>query len=459
MNADTSEIKADWLSSLKKAVEKRPVVVIRFGEDEWQALCSSKHGTAEFTFAKPHGLLNGISPLSLCLLVGRDDNKQNLFMGVLGSRGGVTTLDTRIKVRKAAQIAPSSEDDLIKLISEKPHATNFKTRLNSPDSIIHLTPKLSSLLIEKLAAFPSNQSTLRAIEASISAPQTFRTIKGVQLDALSTALGAFGLTINDPATSVELTDKRESVLDQISLREDTVVEHDARHMPGYKLVHSDITGRAVFRRAGEQLEVYTANRGNLEEAFGVDLIYLNQTKNNIIMLQYKMLNPYDGEWGRDWKYIPDKKLKDQIKKMQKFSKTHLPGPHEYRINPETFYLKFVKRDGAIRHGGIILPIDHYLKYIESPKSKGPRGGIRLTYESLDGQFLHQSPFMDLLRSGYIGSFSAQTQDFTTIIDAVLRDKKAVVAVIHSHQDSTAGTESDQNQVFVDDRGNDENSFC
>jgi hypothetical protein len=32
---------------------------------------------------------------------------------------------------------------------------------------------------------------------------------------------------------------------------------------------------------------------------------------------------------------------------------HIPG------NPAVFYLKFVKRDGLIRNGGIIILIEHY----------------------------------------------------------------------------------------------------
>ena len=80
-----------------------------------------------------------------------------------------------------------------------------------------------------------------------------------------------------------------------------VVEHDARHVPGYDLVQSDFTGRAVFERRNERLEVLTANRRPLERVFGVDLVYLNVTRKNIVMMQYKMLEPLrrDGE-ETDW---------------------------------------------------------------------------------------------------------------------------------------------------------------
>jgi hypothetical protein len=57
--------------------------------------------------------------------------------------------------------------------------------------------------------------------------------------------------------------------------EDSVVEHDARQMPGFDLVESHLTGRAVFTRNDQRLEIFTANRRDLEHVFGVDLIYLN----------------------------------------------------------------------------------------------------------------------------------------------------------------------------------------
>ena len=86
-----------------------------------------------------------------------------------------------------------------------------------------------------------------------------------------------------------------------------MVEHDARHMPGYDLVESHLTGRAVFTRNDQRLEIYTANRRDLEHVFGVDLIYLNASRQNIVMLQYKMLEPLRKDGETDWIYRPDGK--------------------------------------------------------------------------------------------------------------------------------------------------------
>jgi hypothetical protein len=142
---------------------------------------------------------------------------------------------------------------------------------------------------------------MRAVVESLSAPRYFKNTAALQEDALHTALRAFGLASNDQATSLELVDGRETALARVNIMEDSVIEHDARHIPGYDLVQSDLTGRAVFERENERLEVFTANRRPLEQLFGVDLIYLNASRQNIVMLQYKMLEPLLKDVGNtDW---------------------------------------------------------------------------------------------------------------------------------------------------------------
>jgi hypothetical protein len=228
---------------------------------------------------------------------------------------------------------------------------------------------------------------------------------------------------------VELVEGRESALARVSIMEDAVVEYDARHVPGYDLVESDLTGRAVFEKNGERLEIFTANTRPLEHVFGVDLIYLNTRRQNIVMLQYKMLEPVSDDDETDWIYRPDAKLEEEISRMHKFAATHAPGPHEYRLNPAVFYLKFVKRDGSIGKGGIITPIDHYERLCEDPACKGPRNGLRISYDGLSGRYLRQNAFLDFIRSGYIGAHAGA--HLKTLVDAVLRNDRAVVAAIQS----------------------------
>jgi hypothetical protein len=359
-----------------------------------------------------------------------------LHFGLISSRGPVTTLESRIKIRRCVRIQPDSEAGLRKLVSEKPHAKNLSDRLRSEASIVQVSPKLGGHLIERLASIAENHGAMRAVAESLSSPKKYRNVAALQEDAVRTALRAFGLTPDDQATSLDLVEGRETALGRVSIMEDSVVEHDARHLPGYDLVESDVTGRAVFTKNDQRLEIFTANRRDLEHVFGVDLIYLNASRQNIVMLQYKMLNPLREDGNTDWIYRPDAKLDAEIQRMRKFAAGHPPGPHEYRLNPAVFYLKFVKRDGLIRSGGIITPIDHFEQLRKDPACKGPKGGLRISYDRLDGRYMRQGAFLDLIRSGYIGAHTETTQHLKTLVEAVLKNNRAVVAAIQSGGTST-----------------------
>ncbi|HBV96181.1 MAG: hypothetical protein JL50_06205 [Peptococcaceae bacterium BICA1-7] len=426
-----------WLSNLMVIAEKKPIVVLRFGDEEWEFLQGSRRGLNEFTIARPHSLLKGVSVPTPCLIQRRNDACEHLYFGLISSRSAVTTLETRIKIRRVARIKTASNVNLIQFISEKPHAQNLKERLRSAAPIVILSPKLSSHLVEKLVSVEENRGPMRAITESLTSQKRFLGAKALQEDAIHTALKVFGLTLDDPALALELVEGRETALARVGIMEDSVIEHDARYISDYKLVKSDLTGHAVFKKGDQRLEVYTANRRSLEKALGVDLIYLNVTRQNIVMLQYKMLEPQrDGLDTTDWIYRPDAKLEEELGRMRKFIKDQSPGLHEYRFNPGVFYLKFVKRNGLIRNGGIITPIDHFEKIRTDPAFRGPKKGLRVSYKSLSGHYLRESAFLDLVKSGYIGGYAETTAYLKTLVDAVLKNGRAVVAAIQQSIDTT-----------------------
>lgn len=197
-----------------------------------------------------------------------------------------------------------------------------------------------------------------------------------------------------------------------------------------RLVKSDVTGRAVFRNRDEELEVITANRRELEHCLGVDLIYVNLTRQNVVMLQYKMLEPSESESDdEDWIYRPDAQLRKEIKRMDAFAARCPIRSDQYRLNPTVFYLKFVKRDARLASGGIITPLDHFKQILSDPMHRGPRNGLRIGFKALNGRYMRHVAFIDLLRSGYIGADASTTTHIRTLIDAVLDANTAVVAAI------------------------------
>ena len=421
-----------WLKKLKVFVQQRPVAIFQFDDAEWSRLQESRHGVNEFTCAKHHELVARIQTPSTCLIFGGDEAEPEACFGTVRSRGPVTTLESRVKVCHALPIFPSALADLLQLVTERRHVTQLKQKLDSNNSVTPLSPQLSVHLVEILANIEPNHNSMRAVTESLSVPKYYRGMAEVQENALRTALGAFGLSSNDRAVSLVLPNGRKTALERIFL-EDYVIGHDSRYIPGFDLVKNNVTGWAVFQKNNEKLEVYTANRGPLEKVFGVDLIYLNTTRQNIVMVQYKMLEPTRrrDQTETDWIHRPDANLDSEISRMEQFSSGHPPGTHEYRFNPQVFYLKFVKRNGALKDAAIVMPIDHFECLRNNPSSRGPRGGIRVSFESLSGRYLRQVAFLDLIRSGYIGANAEKTSDMRTLVRYVVQSGKSAVAAIQS----------------------------
>jgi len=425
----------DWLENLKAIVSKRPLVVFQFDDEEWWHLRESRRGVSEFTIARAHDLLEKVKTPTACLILGQDDGEESVYFGLVSSRSPVTTLESRIKVKRAVAIRPSSKRGLRSLVTDAPHAENLQTRLDSSTSVTPLSPKLSAHLIDKLAAIDSNRGPMRSVISSLEVPRYYRSMSALQEDAVQTALRAFGLAAGDQAVSLDLVSGQDTALARVSIIEDSVVEHDARSVPQYDLVGSNVTGHAVFEKGRERLEIFTANRRALEKAFGVDLIYLNATRQTIVMVQYKMLEPHKGkEDEEDWIYRPDAQLDEEIKRMRLFAKDHPPAPFEYRLNPQVFYLKFVKRDGALKNAAIVIPVDHFEKLRTDPSCKGPRGAVRVSFETLAGRYLRQGPFLDLIRAGYIGANAETTSYLKDLVDAVVKGDRAAVAAIQFYRE-------------------------
>ena len=120
--------------------------------------------------------------------------------------------------------------------------------------------------------------------------------------------------------------------------------------------------------------------------------------------------------------------------MHRFSSSRAPGPLEYRLNPQVFYLKFIRRDATLGKSTQTMPIDHYEVLKKDPKCIGPKGGFKITYDTLDGRYMRQGAFVDLISSGYIGAYADTTAALKELVDATLNDGRAVVAAIQSDID-------------------------
>ena len=153
---------------------------------------------------RPHDALDGVKTPTACLVSGQSYDEHDLYFGLISSRGAVTTLDTRIKVKRCVQVEPSSLSELGALITDKRLNGLFIDRISSEAECTMLTPKVSVEMVAQLAAIDANRGGMRAVAESLSAPKYYRGPAAMQEDAVRSALKAFGVSDADQAVTVEL---------------------------------------------------------------------------------------------------------------------------------------------------------------------------------------------------------------------------------------------------------------
>jgi hypothetical protein len=414
-------------AKLTKWAQKKPLILIRFDEAQSEFLHNSRQGFEQLTLIKPHSALQAVKLPTLCLLEIHEDDASKCYLATATGKAAVSTFDTRLTLKKLIAVKPDSLQILETLVTDARMKRLLKDRLPDDGEINNLSPKLSACLVEILAADSCNQTALEVALSQLPQLEPRGDTNWAQNDAIHTAMSAFGIRSGVLPDQIVLKSGTSSGLGLIGthLYEDNVVHHDASRLPGFDAISADVTGKAVFRKGDEQLVIYTANKLPLERMLGVDLIYVNETRGNIVMIQYKMLEQNEQQGSQDWLFRPDSQLREEIDRMR------IPdiegAPEDYRMSRNPFFFKFVKRkiiDDT--HQSFFVSLDHLNQILVSPKATGPRGGVRISYEALSGTYLREADMLSLIRSGYVGTHKVETGALKTIIQEVARGNSAIV---------------------------------
>lgn len=414
-------------AKLTKWAQKKPLILIRFDEAQSESLHNSRQGFEQLTLVKSHSALQAIKLPTLCLIEIYEDDATKCYLATATRKAAVSTFDTRLTLKKLTAVKPDSLQTLETLVTDARMKRLLKDRLPDDGEINNLSPKLSACLVEILAADSRNQAALEVALSQLPQLEPRADTNWAQNDAIHTAMSAFGIRSGVLPDQIVLKSGTSSGLGLIGthLYEDNVVHHDASRLPGFDAISSDVTGRAVFRKGDEQLVIYTANKLPLEKMLGVDLIYINETRGNIVMVQYKMLEQGTQQKSRDWLFRPDSQLCAEMDRMR------IPdiegAPDDYRMSRNPFFFKFVKRkiiDDT--HQSFFVSLDHLNQILASRKARGPRGGVRISYEALSGTYLREADMLSLIRSGYVGTHKGETEALATIIQKVAKGNGAIV---------------------------------
>jgi len=409
-------------------VEKKPLILIRFDKAFSESLLNARQGFEHLTIVKPHSVFQNFKLPTICLLEIQDYDATKCYLATATRKTAVSTFDSRLTIKKLRSVVPSSLRELKERVTDTRMKRLLNDRLPSAGEFSSLSPKLSAHLIYLLAQESENHASLEVALSQLPKLRRIPHINWAQEDAIHSAMAAFGLRANETPVEVVLKRGGSSGLSLIGshLYEDNIIHTDASRLPGFDLVATDITGRAVFEKRDERLVIYTANKLPLEKMLGVDLIYINETRGNTVMVQYKMLEEAKSQNGnQDWQFRPDEQLRDEIARMR------LPAFHgevkDYRLERNPFFFKFVKRKVVDdSHQSFVVSLDHLNQILASPEARGPKGGIRVSYEALDGTYLRETDMISLIRSGYVGTYRAETKALATIISEVVKGNKALV---------------------------------
>lgn len=403
-----------------RQLQRAGLILVRVDRQTWADLEDTRRRGARFTLNFRHSVARPAKPRSLALIaVGRE----RLRIGIIRSRQATASLDTRVAFDLVDTIEPGTLGQLLRNVTTPPLRAAVERLRESTQGITTVSHQLAQSIVGELAAREENGPILRRILAWLAGRGRVENAVVMQHDAVKLAINAFG----GDGEAYSLSVRGPTALASVRVLEDAAIEHDARWLPGWDLDNSDLTGRARFLRHDGELEIYTANRRDLEHIFGVDLVYFNVARGALVMVQYKMLEQ-DRGLGAGWQVRIDGQFESELDRMRRFDADLDPdGP--YRLHPGPFFVKMMKRRSAATAAGILVSLGHLDHMLARGGLRGSRDGLRIDHDELDGHYLRSEAFVELVRSGYIGSRGVTTDHLRALVEATLVEGRAVVVAV------------------------------
>ncbi|WP_374691229.1 hypothetical protein [Accumulibacter sp.] len=389
----------------------------------------------------------------VCFIVGAR-KVTHIAMGRRGTRAGTGL--RRLNLERAETLSvPVSVQRIINRLPKRT-AASVRRRLASgglltdkgfaavTEAVRQLAPQASSLLDRFSQARTERIQRLSAKTKSNLAQQK---------EAVLTALSIAGLS-REPAQEWSPPDGTpESFLDGLPsarLREDPMVIHDLMHLPGFEIIRTYPYSAAVFESeaTSERLTVILANRLPLEEQTGTDLIYFNETFQSFVMVQYKAMEREDGPNGVPQAVfrLPNTQLDEEIARMDALLAAIHAFPanaaHDgFRLTENPFFLKLCPRlvfnpDDIGLVPGMYLPLDYWKLLTAGSGIKGPRGGLRVTFENA-GRHFDNSSFTAIVSKAWVGTTPSQSDVLKEAIRQTIETGKAVAIAVKPKKSDAA----------------------
>lgn len=416
--------------------------VVRLSADRENAFNQNPYDTfaepvAEFTHSRNIPLV--------CFVVDSSNRLTSIALGKRGMRAGtglrrlnlhdIYTIKSPLFIYDIKDEAPKK---LKKKISQKVEfggllpPKSFESLLNivrslAPDTS-HILSRFSEARIKRIKNLPKQART--ALAEQKEAVATALTIAGIDRDEMH------GWDVNDNGATTSFLDG----LEQVRLREDSMIVNDLYNLPGYEAFTHAHNTSVVFENTQSKLTVILANRLPLEEQLGVDLIYYNETFSCFLMVQYKAM---ETEGDKTIYRFPNKQLSEELDRMKTLLiELNKVSPNTkadgFRLSENPFFLKICPRlvfnpDNVGLVKGMYLPLDYWELLSEDPTMLGPKGGKRLSYENVR-RYFDNTDFVTIASGGWVGSTIEQSKHLETAIRSTLQSGRAVVFAVNIEKD-------------------------
>lgn len=217
--------------------------------------------------------------------------------------------------------------------------------------------------------------------------------------------------------------------------EDRQIDHDAETMLGWISEKTHHHSWRLFTGFGQRLYVANANADTAESTLGIDLIYYNESRQSLILIQYKRMRP-----GKEGYYYPDddKRLPGQLQRMEavdRYVAMSAGGVRDFRMVTSPSWLKICQAQSYIPNTADMIPgmyftREQFQRLRADPRLRGERGGVRFGYANVPS-YLDNTMFNRLVETGLIGTSGTSTDLLRQqIIRSFNGQKSLVVAALY-----------------------------
>ncbi|WP_026931894.1 hypothetical protein [Glycomyces tenuis] len=198
--------------------------------------------------------------------------------------------------------------------------------------------------------------------------------------------------------------------------EDAMIRHDWINLTGWNPpVETDFDALTFTNPDGDgELTVIYANKERLEHGTGADLIYIDEIRNALVLIQYKRMK--DKAPGGGPGYRPDKQLEKELVRLRAVrdhfdERPPAANSWSFRLLPEPCYVKLCDPVDSLDLGtkpvpGMMLPLSLFEQVHSEIEGTGPKGGTCFSRKNVS-RHLSSTFTIDLIKEGWLGTRTSQ----------------------------------------------------